>query len=81
MPGLIGENDLSSLLVEIRLHQASFKSNTNSSEAEDAGDFWQTVEASGKVPNLIKVAKAVYILPHGNAEVERVFSEMKNIVT
>ena len=39
------------------------------------------VEASGKVPHLVKVAKTVFILPHGNAEVERIFSEVKDIVT
>lgn len=58
------------MLIEIRPHQVSIKSNC---EVDDAGDFWAKVEPSRKFPHLTKVAKAASILPDGNAEVERCF--------
>ena len=52
------------------------------SPSADISSHWEAVEESEKFPLLVKVAKAVFILPHQvNAEVERTFLRLSDIVT
>lgn len=77
IPNILGDSDQSTLQVEIRLHQSLVK---NAYE-NDVGEFWSKVDKVGKTPTLVKVAKAIFILPHGNAEVERIFSGLSDVIT
>ena len=43
--------------------------------------FWSTIKASGKYPLLVAIAERVLIIPHGNADTERLFSSLKRIYT
>ncbi len=44
-------------------------------------DFWTGVADSGQTPLLVQLVKAILVLPHGNAEVERLFSNLSDVVT
>ena len=79
MPAVIKEDELASLTVEIRLHQLSLSELNESTQ--NISTYWGSVEQTGKFPLLTKLAKAVFILPHGNADFERTFSLLSDILT
>lgn len=79
---VISEEDIGSLEVEARLHQSETrKIPTSDLSSEQMVDFWTKVDNSGKYPLMMKLVKAIFVLPHGNAEIERVFSNMSDVVT
>ena len=43
--------------------------------------FWNQVKACGKYELLVNLAECALILPHGNADTERMFSSLKRILT
>ena len=76
---VISEEDMGSLEVEARMYQCDMRKIPTASE--QMVDVWTKVETSGKYPLLVKLVKAIFVLPHGNAEIERVFSNMSDVVT
>ena len=70
---------MGSLEVEARMYQCDMRKIPTASE--QMVDVWTKVETSGKYPLLVKLVKAIFVLPHGNAEIERVFSNMSDVVT
>lgn len=80
LPGLLPENSRTQLQIQIRYHQTS-ATTTASNESIDVATYWSAVKSTGRVPLLVSVAKAVFILPHGNAEVERIFSCLNDTVS
>ena len=83
LPRVIPETDIASLEVEMRLHRHELgdlqQHETRSSST--VVDFWSAVASRGKQPLLIRLIRALFVLPHGNAEVERIFSHLKDTVT
>jgi len=75
LPSAIKNSDLSTLEVEVRLLQSSMDENPQDKPEE----FWE--RKNEQVPHLSRLARQAMILPHGNAEVERVFSMLPDIVT
>jgi hypothetical protein len=63
--------------VEASLYSISHTSPTSFAVDE----HWKTVEEDGRFPLLCKLARATLSFLHGNAEVERLFSIMGDIVT
>lgn len=72
-PKIVPQNEISTLEVEARLLQGTTE------KPMDIGEYWQKM--SSKMPTLSRLARVTMILPHGNAEVERVFSLLPNLVT
>jgi hypothetical protein len=87
LPSVIASEDISMLEVECRLQQNSQISSTQDTQTSsksadiDVAAYWKSVSATSNVPTLVKLARAMLILPHGNANVERVFSMLTDIVT
>jgi hypothetical protein len=82
-PSVFAEDNLPYLQVEIRVLQAAQDhANPPSIPSENASvsQFWAALSASGKYPFLSKLARALFVLPHGNADVERVFSVLGDII-
>ncbi len=78
VPHVIGSDDVGSLEVESRLHQTLEHTIPDDMTVLD---FWKTTDEKNATPTLVKLARAVLILPHGNAEVERIFSMLPDIIT
>lgn len=53
----------------------------NINQTDDIDVYWDKVSKSLEFPTLTKLAKTMLILPHSNAEVERVFSKLTLIKT
>lgn len=43
--------------------------------------YWAEVSELGTFPVICKLVKALFAIPHGNADVERLFSSMNNVKT
>lgn len=75
LPRAVKKSEMSNLEVEVRLLQGSI-----SEDPEDKPEeFWK--RKSEQVPHLSRLARQAMLLPHGNAEVEHVFSMLPDIVT
>lgn len=72
-PQIVPQNEISTLEVEARLLQGTTE------KPMDIGEYWQKM--SSKMPTLSRLARVTMTLPHGNAEVERVFSLLPDLVT
>lgn len=85
LPEVIRETDVASLEVEVRLHRHELEEVPQEESGENStstvAEFWSAVASRGKQPLLVGLVRALLILPHGNAEVERVFSRLKDTVT
>lgn len=82
-PQLVNEMDLQKLSDECLVYDSS---RSILPEAESVEDYWQEVgemkdEGKPRFPHLTTLAKGLLILPHGNADVERIFSHLKLIHT
>jgi hypothetical protein len=44
-------------------------------------EFWKAVDDTSKFPLLVYLARAAMSLPHGNSDVERLFSTLSEVVT
>ena len=77
-PKEINASDQQSLEIESRLQQT----NGTCSDDSSTDDIHTHLKKwSEKCPTLARLAKLVMIIPHGNAEIERVFSMLSDIVT
>jgi len=74
----VPSSDLDSLTVEVRLFQVQEDLLSANGSVED---FWQATAATNKFPSLIFFARAAMTIPHGNADVERLFSILSDVVT
>ena len=79
LPSVFADTEIGSLEVEARLHQTEGK--TASVEDTDMLEFWKAVSSCNNRPLLTRLVRALLVLPHGNAEVERVFSMLSDTVT
>lgn len=76
-PSVVPTEELSSLRLEVRVLQ----SNTSSETPDDKiTSYWTKIQNTGKFPVLTKLVRAILVLPHGNADVERVFSNLSDVV-
>lgn len=78
LPNVIESTDIGTLEVEIRMHQEKYKTY---SQDTCVLDFWESVRQDQCSPLLLRIVMAVMVLPHGNAEVERIFSNLSDIIT
>lgn len=79
LPGVISETDTVQLTLEIRYLQ-SMRTGHNASK-NDVRAHWTNLHQTGKYPQMVKLARAICVLPHGNADVERIFSNLHDILT
>lgn len=83
LPTAVLESEFDSLQVEARLHQQDLAHlpGVTTIETETVMGFWGKVATAGNRPLLLRIVQALLVLPHGNAEVERVFSNLNDVVT
>lgn len=79
LPFIVNDNELSDLEVEVRFQKQQAKHLEKNSVS--VAQYWKLVEETDRVPILIRLVRAILILPHGNAEVERTFSHISGILT
>lgn len=77
---IIFDDEISVLRMEIRAYKLSRPCNNDDKNSE-INHYWSSVCANERYPILGKLARFCLILPHGNAEVERLFSSMDVIIT
>ena len=77
---IISDDEISVLQMEIRAYKLSGPCNNDGKNSEIT-HYWSSVCANERFPILAKLARFCLILPHGNAEVERLFSSMGDILT
>ena len=75
LPRVIPKEDISSLELEVRHFQAS-----DPIQASTIADHWKSIRDSGKYPKMVLLARALFSMPHANADVERLFSNLKDVV-
>ena len=75
---VIPSSELDNLLVEARLYTIVDLPENGSGSVEG---HWLQVYNDGRFPLLTALARASFTLPHGNADVERLFSQLSDIVT
>lgn len=76
MPSVIQADQLTALRCEIRSLKLTAKKGD-----QDVISHWKRMTTEHNIPILAKLVRACLILPHGNADVERLFSMMSDIVT
>jgi hypothetical protein len=77
-PTIISPSQMDTFTVEARL----FVIQVEIAEADRSlSDFWKEVGATNKFPLLVQLARAAMSLPHGNSDVERLFSVLSDVVT
>ena len=89
LPTVIKQDEIGELRIEVKAHQLQLTQKQCSTcdscpslmTDRDVPHYWAGVETCGKFPLLVKIAKATFVLPHGNAEVERCFSILPDIIT
>lgn len=81
-PNVVLEEDMDSLNTEFMAYSLwDIPPTTQIAVTDDIDHYWAKVSKTGEFPTLCKLAKAMLILPHSNAEVERVFSKLTLIKT
>ena len=68
----------------MRLHQHELHELLNqfgSDAKPDSSEFWDAVDRTGNRPLLVRLIRALFVLPHRNAEVERIFNHLNDTVT
>ena len=68
-PSLVKDVDETELFAEWRSLSVNEQDNQNSPE-----EFWQYIHLSGRYQQVMKFISSLLCLPHGTAEVERLFS-------
>jgi len=68
-------------IVKFKVGSESLQSNTSSETPDDnITSYWTKIQNTGKFPVLTKLIRAILVLAHGNADVERVFSNLSDVV-
>ena len=80
LPTVISETEIGSLEVEARLHQQEI-SEGPSENMNNVAEFWSNVDQRRNRPILIRLVRALLVMPHGNAEVERIFSTLRDTIS
>ena len=68
---------ISVLRLEVRVLQSS---SSNDADDDNVVSYWTRIQNTGNFPVLSKLVRAILIIPHGNADVERVFSNLSDVV-
>ena len=76
-PSVVPQKDLSNLRLEVRVLQSS---SSNDADDDNVVSYWTRIQNTGNFPVLSKLVRAILIIPHGNADVERVFSNLSDVV-
>ena len=76
-PSVVPQEDLSNLRLEVRVLQSS---SSNDADDDNVVSYWTRIQNTGNFPVLSKLVRAILIIPHGNADVERVFSNLSDVV-
>ena len=72
MPNVISSAETSTLVLEIR--QVQSMKPKHHTPVENVREHWVNIHKTGKYPLMVRLALAICALPHGNSDVERVFS-------
>ena len=78
MPTVVSPAELDDLRLEVRMYKSS--SSVEMNDTLSVNDYWKTSLDHIQCPILSKLVRACLILPHGNAEVERLFSMLGDIL-
>lgn len=81
LPGVIDPRDVDEILFKGRQYQLHPPSSTGSTADADIMSHWKEMTSTGNFPLLSKLVRALVIWPHGNADVERLFSNLSDIMT
>ena len=79
MPHEFEETQISRLRCEVR--SVAVQAEKKKEEEEDITDFWKRITSDHNVPTLKKLVRMCLLVPHGNVDVERLFSKLSNIIT
>jgi hypothetical protein len=78
LSSFIPQVDKTTLEVELRLYSSSVSDQVAS---DSVSEYWSSLEEKHEFPSLCSLMKAVILIPHGNADIERQFSVLADIVT
>lgn len=84
MPNIVRPDDQTQLRVEIRAYKMldlGSSSQTLNVEPDDLLGYWKLVMSVGQFPIMKRLVQACLIIPHGNSDVERIFSMLSDILT
>jgi hypothetical protein len=76
-PTIISPSQLDIFTVEVSLFVIQDESDSDGRLSE----FWKAVDNTSKFPLLVYLTRAAMSLPHGNSDVERLFSTLSEVVT
>lgn len=73
--------DLDALKLEWRHFQSTHFEVSHTGTSCSVDEFWNGIQKQNKFPSLNSVASRALLIPHGNADTERLFSTMKKLLT